>query len=52
MLLVPELPADVAGSDAELRQLYDPQPHVVRQRPPVHEDAAQLVHLAVRVHVG
>ncbi len=40
-------PRDVAGSDAELRQLDDPHPDVVGQRPPVDEHPAQLVHLAV-----
>lgn len=33
--------------DAELRELDDAQSHGVRQRAPVHEHAAQLVHLAV-----
>lgn len=43
----PQLPADVAGSDAELGQLHDPQPDGVGQRPPVDKDAAELVHFAV-----
>ena len=42
-----ELAADVAGPDALVRQVYNPLPHHVRQRPPVDEDPAQLVHSAV-----
>ena len=49
VLLWPELPADVARPDAELRQLHYPQPHVVGQGPPVDEDSAELVDLPVRV---
>ena len=49
VLLWPELPADVARPDAELRQLHYPQPHVVGQGPSVDEDSAELVDLPVRV---
>lgn len=44
-----QLAADVAGPHAELRQLHDPQPHRVGQRPPVNEHPAELVHLPVAV---
>ena len=47
----PELPRDVAGPDAELRQLDDPDPDVVGQRAAVDEHASQLVDLAVLVHL-
>ena len=43
----PELPGDVAGAHAVVRQLDDPLADDVGQRPPVDEDAAQLVHTAV-----
>lgn len=43
----PQLPADVAGPHAELRQLHDPQPHRVGKRPAVNEHPAELVHLPV-----
>ena len=42
----PELPGDVAGAHAVVRQLDDPLADDVGQRPPVDEDAAQLVHAA------
>lgn len=42
-----ELARYVARPDAELGQLDDAQPHRVGQRAPVHEHAAELVHLAV-----
>lgn len=41
-----QLPADVARPDAELRQLHDPEPNGVGERPAVDEHAAELVHLA------
>ena len=50
--MLPELSADVAGSDPELSQLHDPQSDVVGERTAVDEDSAQLVDLAVRVDVG
>ena len=50
--MLPELSADIAGSDTELSQLYNPQPDVVGERPPVDKNSAQLVDLAVRVDVG
>lgn len=43
----PELPGDITWSDAVVRQLYDPLSDHVRERPTVHEHAAQLVHSAV-----
>ena len=43
----PELPGDVAGAHAVVRQLDDPLADDVGQRTPVDEDAAQLVHAAV-----
>ena len=43
----PELPGDVAGAHAVVRQLDDPLADDVGQRPPVDEHAAQLVHAAV-----
>ena len=52
MNVLPELSADVAGSDTELRQLHNPQPDVVGERPPVDENPTQLVDLAVRVDMG
>ena len=45
--MLPELSADVAGSDAELGQLHNPQPDVVGQRPPVDEDSPELVHTSL-----
>lgn len=42
-----QLAADVAGPHPELRQLHDPQPHRVRERPAVDEEPAELVHLPV-----
>ncbi len=42
-----QLARDVAGPHAHHGQLDDAAPHVVGQRPPVHEHAAQLVHAAV-----
>ena len=42
-----ELAGDVAGPDSHQSQLHDPSPHVVRQRPPVDKDPAQLVDPAV-----
>ena len=50
--MLPELPADVARSDTELSQLHNPQSDVVGKRPPVDENSAQLVDLAVRVDMG
>ena len=49
--MLPELSADVAGSDPKLSQLHNPQPDVVGKRTAVDEDSAQLVDLAVRVNV-
>lgn len=43
----PELSGDVTRSDAAVRELDDPLPHDVRQWPPVHEDATQLVYSPV-----
>ena len=43
----PELPGDVARPHSVVRQLDDPLPDDVGQRPPVDEDATQLVHAAV-----
>ena len=40
----PELPADVAGSDPLVCQLYDPLPDHVWQGAAVHEHPSQLVH--------
>ncbi len=48
----PELPGDVAGSDPQLGQLDDPHAHVIGQGAPVHEEAAELIHLAVLVQLG
>lgn len=45
----PQLPRDVARSDPQVGQLHDPPSHLVRQRSTVHEQAAQLVHLAIRL---
>ena len=42
-----QLAGDVARPHAELRQLHDAQPNRSRQRPPVDEDTAELVHLPV-----
>ena len=39
-----ELPRDVAGPHSHHGELDDPAADIVGQRPPVHEDAAQLVH--------
>ena len=50
--MLPELPADIAGSDTELSQLHNPQPDVVGKRPAVDKNSTQLVDLAVRVNVG
>ena len=50
--MLPELPADVAGSDTKLSELHNPQPDVVGERPPVDENPAKLVDLAVRVNMG
>lgn len=47
-----KLPADVTGSDAQLRQLHDAQADGVGQGAAVDEHAAQLVHLAVRLLCG
>lgn len=40
-----QLPANVTGSNPELGQLHDPEPDGVGQRPPVHENTAELVYL-------
>ena len=48
----PQLTADVARPDPELSQLHDPHPDVVRQRPTIDKDSAQLVNLAVSIHMG
>ena len=50
--MLPELSADVAGSDTQLSQLHNPQPDMVGKRTPVDENSAQLVDLAVGVDVG
>lgn len=42
----PQLPADVTGSYPELGQLHYPEPDGVWERPAVHENATELVHLA------
>lgn len=42
-----QLARDVAGSDAQSSQLHDAHSRRIRQRPAVHKDAAQLIHLAV-----
>ena len=43
----PELPRDVAGPDAQLGQLDDPDPDVVGQGPPVDKDPSKLVDLPI-----
>lgn len=43
----PQLPGDVTRSDAVVGQLHYSLPDDVRQRPPVHKHAAQLVHTTV-----
>lgn len=40
-----QLPADVTGSNPELGQLHYPEPDGVGERPAVHENTAELVHL-------
>ena len=47
MNVLPELSADIAGSDTELSQLYNPQPDVVGERPAVDEDSPELVDSAL-----
>lgn len=42
-----QLAGYVAGSDAQAGQLHDPHPGRIRQRTPIDEDPAQLVHLAI-----
>lgn len=43
----PQLPGDVARSYAVVGKLHYSLPNDVRQRPPIHKNAAQLVHTAV-----
>lgn len=38
---------DFTGTHAALRELHDALPHRIRQRAPVNEDAAELVHPVV-----
>lgn len=40
-----QLPADVTGSNPELRQLHYPEPDGVGERPAVDENTTELVHL-------
>ncbi len=40
-----QLPANVTGSNPELGQLHYPEPDGVGERPAVHENTAELVHL-------
>lgn len=47
-----ELPTDVTGSDAQLRQLHNAQADGVGQGAAVDEHTAQLVHLAIRLLCG
>ena len=44
--------ADVARPDPELGELDDPHADVVRKRPTIDKDSAQLVNLAVSIHMG
>ena len=41
-----ELARDLRRSYADVRQLDDPLPHIVRQRAAIHEDSSQLIHSA------
>lgn len=47
----PELPGDVAGSDAQLGQLDDPDPDVVGQGPAVDKHPSQLVDLSILIQL-